>query len=54
MFIKPEDVKYLEDDSTTVVSGVGTGPLGFSPQETNWTYDLNAIMVLLTLLKIFM
>jgi hypothetical protein len=42
MFIKPEDVKYLEDDSTTVVSGVGTGPLGFSPQETNWTYDLNA------------
>jgi len=42
MFIKPEDVKYLNADSTTVVSGVGTGPLGFSPQETNWTYDLNA------------
>lgn len=42
MFIKPEDIKYLNDDSTTVVSGVGTGPLGFSPQETNWTYDLNA------------
>ena len=41
MFIRPEDVKYLEGDSTTVTS-VGTGPLGFSPQETNWTYDLNA------------
>lgn len=41
MFIKPEDIKYLNADSTTVTS-VGTGPLGFSPQETNWTYDLNA------------
>lgn len=41
MFIRPEDVKYLKGDSTTVTS-VGTGPLGFSPQETNWTYDLNA------------
>jgi hypothetical protein len=41
MFIRPENVKYLEGDSTTVTS-VGTGPLGFSPQETNWTYDLNA------------
>ena len=41
MFIKPEDVKYLKGDSTTVTS-IGTGPLGFSPQETNWTYDLNA------------
>ena len=42
MIIKPEQIKYLEGDSTTVVTGVGTGPLGISPQETNWTYDLNA------------
>lgn len=42
MIIKPEQVKYLRADSTTVVTGVGTGPLGISPQETNWTYDLNA------------
>ena len=41
MIIKPEDVKYLQGDSTTVTA-IGTGPLGFSPQETNWTYDLNA------------
>jgi len=42
MIVKPEQIKYLEADSTTVVTGVGTGPLGISPQETNWTYDLNA------------
>lgn len=42
MIIKPEQIKYLNADSTTVVTGVGTGPLGISPQETNWTYDLNA------------
>lgn len=42
MIIKPEQIKYLKGDSTTVVTGVGTGPLGISPQETNWTYDLNA------------
>jgi len=41
MFIKPEDIKYLNADSTTSTS-VGVGPLGFSPQQTNWTYDLNA------------
>lgn len=41
MIIKPEDVKYLEGDSTTVTN-IGVGPLGFAPQETNWTYDLNA------------
>lgn len=41
MIIKPEDKKYLEGDSLTV-TGIGKGPLGFSPQETNWTYDLNA------------
>lgn len=48
MFVKPEQIKYLEDDSTTVVSGVGTGPLGISPQETNWTYDLNAYSTITT------
>jgi hypothetical protein len=48
MFVKPEQIKYLEDDSTTVVSGVGTGPLGISPQETNWTYDLNAYNTITT------
>lgn len=42
MIIKPEQIKYLNADSTTVVTGVGTGPLGISPQETNWSYDLNA------------
>ena len=42
MIIKPEQIRYLNADSTSVVTGVGTGPLGISPQETNWTYDLNA------------
>lgn len=41
MIIKPGDLKYLNADSTTTTS-IGVGPLGFSPQETNWTYDLNA------------
>ena len=41
MIIKPEDVRFLESDSLTVTN-IGIGPLGFSPQETNWTYDLNA------------
>jgi len=48
MFVKPEQIKYLEDDSTTVVTGVGTGPLGISPQETNWTYDLNSYNTITT------
>jgi len=42
MIIKPEQIKYLEGDSTSNVAGIGIGPLGISPQETNWTYDLNA------------
>ena len=41
MIIKPEDIKYLTTDVTTVTQ-LGRGPLGFEPQNTNWTYDLNA------------
>ena len=40
MFIRPVDEKYLKGDSTTT-TGTGVGPLGFSPQETNWYYHLN-------------
>jgi hypothetical protein len=39
MIIRPEDIKYLKADSLTV-TGLGTGPLGFTPQRTNWTYNL--------------
>lgn len=41
MFVKPEDIKYLETDSLTETN-IGIGPLGFAPQEINWLYDLNA------------
>jgi hypothetical protein len=48
MFIKPEQIRYLEADSTVNVAGIGLGPLGISPQETNWTYDLNAYNTITT------
>lgn len=41
MIIKPEDIKYLTTHTTTQTN-LGVGPLGFEPQNTNWTYDLNA------------
>ena len=41
MIIKPEDMRYLITD-TLAVTNLGIGPLGFEPQNTNWTYDLNA------------
>jgi len=39
MIIRPEDIKYLKGDSLTTTA-LGVGPLGFTPQRTNWTYNL--------------
>ena len=41
MIIRPEDVRYLKQDSLAVTA-LGVGPLGIEPQKTNWTYNLAA------------